>query len=86
MLHTTAIESELLDLISGIDELKALYLDTRNGCERQAIEHGLLKVAQRATYLSHVGSLSIENNDADLERYQRITPKLHELSRRVVHG
>lgn len=84
-MNTTLLESELLEIIKSDADLKALYFDTRDSFARQALETALFEVSNRVNDLIDSARSSSAFCNADVEKYERIAPKLSSLIRSITH-
>lgn len=82
---TFQLESRLLELIDQDRELKAFYHDAIQAGIKTAFTDALLQTCHRVYDLIESGERSLQfcNASTDVERYQRIAPKLSELARQA---
>lgn len=83
-MSTQSHEYELLTLIRQCPELKAVYQDVIEGFARQAFETALLKITRTVEDLIDSAERASKFCQIDNTRYERLSPKLHELTRRVL--
>ena len=86
MHNKSDVEVELLSIIDADADLKALYFDTRDSFARQALETALLEVANRVNDLIDSARSSSSFVYANVEKYERIAPKLSNLVRSITHA
>lgn len=84
-MNTTLLESELLEIIKSDADLKALYFDTRESFARQALETALFEVSNRVNDLIDSARSSSAFCNADVEKYERMSPRLSNLCRSITH-
>ena len=80
------VEAELLTIIDADADLKALYFDTRDSFAKQALETALLEVANRVNDLIDSARSSSSFVYSNVEKYERIAPKLSNLIRGITHA